>query len=170
MTHLKTLLLVLIFTFSATNISNAQSKVAHINTLELISQMPEAKTADEELKRLLSTYEAQMKSSLTDLQAKIKQYNAEAPSKTDEENAKRKVEVENIKKSIGEYDAQQQKDLEQKRANLFKPIREKIQNAINKVAKAQGIEYVLDSQLGGGVLVADGKNLLDDVKKELGIQ
>ena len=169
MKHLKPLLIVLILTLTSVNFSEAQTKVAHINTLELISQMPEAKSADDELKRMLTTYEAQMKSSLSDLQAKIKLYNAEAPSQTPEENEKRKQEVENIKKSIGEYDMQQQKDLEKKRATLFKPIREKIQNAINKVAKAQGIQYVIDSQQGGGVLVADGKNLLNDVKKELGI-
>ena len=40
--------------------------------------------------------------------------------------------------------------------------------AIKKVAKAQGFQYVLDSTIGSGVLVADGTDLLADVKKELG--
>jgi outer membrane protein len=52
---------------------------------------------------------------------------------------------------------------------LLKPITEKAKSAILKVARAQGIHYVLDSTQGGGVIMADGKNLLDDVKKELGI-
>ncbi len=38
----------------------------------------------------------------------------------------------------------------------------------DKVSKAQGYQYVLDSTQGGGVLVADGKDLLADVKTELG--
>lgn len=48
------------------------------------------------------------------------------------------------------------------------PILEKAQNAIQKVAKTQGFQYVLDATPGAGVLVADGKDLLADVKKELG--
>ena len=170
MTHFKTLLLVLIFTFSASNISIAQSKIAHINTLELLSQMPEAKAADAKLKTLIDAYKEQMQQSLSALQAKVNQYNAEQGSVTKQENDNRKKEVENIKKSIGEYDAQQQEDISKERAKLYKPIEDKVKAAINKVAKAQGIQYVLDSQQGSGVLVSDGKNLLDDVKKELGIQ
>jgi outer membrane protein len=40
--------------------------------------------------------------------------------------------------------------------------------AIEKVAAAQGIQYVMDSTQGGGVIVAKGKDLLPEVKKELG--
>ena len=39
---------------------------------------------------------------------------------------------------------------------------------LGPAARAQGFEYVLDSTQGGGVIMSDGKNLLDDVKKELG--
>ena len=52
--------------------------------------------------------------------------------------------------------------------DLIKPIMEKAQAAIQKVARAKGIQYVLDSTVGSGVLLADGVDLLADVKKELG--
>ena len=45
---------------------------------------------------------------------------------------------------------------------------EKAKKAVEKVAKAQGYQYVLDSATGGGVIFADGKDLFNDVKKELG--
>lgn len=41
---------------------------------------------------------------------------------------------------------------------------EKAQAAIKKVAKEKGFNYVLDSTTGSGVLVADGTDLLADVK------
>jgi outer membrane protein len=50
----------------------------------------------------------------------------------------------------------------------LKPITDKAKAAIQKVARAQGFEYVLDSTVGGGVILADGKDLMADVKKELG--
>jgi len=49
-----------------------------------------------------------------------------------------------------------------------KQIMEKAKKAVEKVAKAQGYQYVLDSATGGGVIFADGKDLFNDVKKELG--
>ena len=45
---------------------------------------------------------------------------------------------------------------------------EKAQKAIQKVAKAKGVNYVLDATTGSGVLFAEGIDLLADVKKELG--
>ncbi len=58
--------------------------------------------------------------------------------------------------------------MQNKEIDLLKPITEKAKTAILKVARAQGFQYVLDSTQGGGVIMSDGKNLLDDVKKELG--
>ena len=48
------------------------------------------------------------------------------------------------------------------------PITEKAKAAIEKVAASQGIDYVIDASPGGGLIVAKGKDLLPEVKKELG--
>jgi outer membrane protein len=76
------------------------------------------------------------------------------------------VEVDGIKQSIGQFQEQAQKDLEEKRFNMLKPITEKAKAAIEKVATAQGIEYVFEA---GGLIIAKGKNLMADVKAEMGI-
>jgi outer membrane protein len=47
---------------------------------------------------------------------------------------------------------------------MLKPITEKAKTAIEKVAAAQGIEYVFEA---GGLIVAKGKDLMFDVKAEL---
>ena len=73
---------------SATAFTNAQSKVAHINVQQLLSEMPEMKAAQAELKKLEETYGADIQSSLSELQNKYQQYENEAPSKTEEENQK----------------------------------------------------------------------------------
>ena len=98
----------------------------------------------------------------------MKLYESEATTKTDEENQKRLVEVQTMQQNIQQYQGQAQKDMQEKEVALLKPITEKAKAAILKVARAQGFAYVLDSTQGSGVLVADGKDLLADVKKELG--
>jgi len=168
MKHLKTLLLAAALIIGSTSFMNAQSKVAHINTQELIEAMPAMKSAKAELEKLAKTYETDIQTMLTELQNKGKQYDAEASTKTDEENQKRLVEVQGMEQSIRQYQAQAQQDLAKKEADLLKPIYEKAKAAIKKVAAAQGFDYVLDSMQGQGVLVASGTDLMAAVKAELG--
>ena len=146
----------------------AQSKVAHVNTQELVESMPEMQNAKSELEKLAKTYETDIQAMATELQNKIKQYDAESSTKTDEENGKRLQEVQGMEQSIRQYQAQAQQDLQKKELELLKPITEKAKNAILKVGNDQGFDYVLDSSQGQGVIMANGKDLLADIKSELG--
>ena len=148
--------------------AQAQSKVAHINTQELVESMPEMMSAKSELEKLANTYEIDIQAMATELQNKIKQYDAESSTKTDEENGKRLQEVQSMEQSIRQYQGQAQQDLQKKEIELLKPITEKAKAAILKVGNDQGFNYVLDSSQGQGVIMANGKDLLADVKAELG--
>jgi len=168
MKHLKKVAVAIVLFVAATGFVNAQSSVAHINVTELLSEMPEMKAAQAELKKLQETYKADIESSMTELRNKYTQYQSEASSKTKEENEKRAVELQGFERNIGEAQQAAQQELAKKQAELFQPISEKAMAAIEKVAAAQGIEYVMDSTQGGGLIVAKGKDLLPEVKQELG--
>jgi len=58
--------------------------------------------------------------------------------------------------------------LQKKQVELLGPITEKAKKAIEAVAAAQGLDYVMDATQGGGLIVAKGKDILPDVKKQLG--
>ena len=126
------------------------------------------KSAKSELEKLAKTYETDIQAMATELQNKITQYDAESSTKTDEENGKRLQEVQSMEQSIRQYQAQAQQDLQKKEFDLLRPITEKAKNAILKVGNAQGFDYILDSSQGQGVIMANGKDLLADVKAELG--
>lgn len=169
MKKMKTILVALAIFAGATSFVNAQSKVAHINVQELIEAMPEFKAAQTSIDKVQKTYDTEIKSMLKELDAKAKLYDSEAASKTDEENQKRVVEVQGMQDNIQAYRQQALQDLEKKKSDIFKPILEKVQTTIQKVGRAQGYQYVLDSTMGSGIILADGKDLMSDVKKELGI-
>lgn len=166
MKQFKTLLLATALCLATVSFTQAQSKVAHINTQELIASMPEAKTAQTEIETLGKTYQTDIEAAIKEYQDTVKQYDAEAKTKTDEENQKRMVELQEKQQRIGQFRQDAQKDLAEKEAELFKPIQEKAMKAINEVAKAQGYQYVLDRAT---LIVADGTDILADVKKNLGI-
>src|SRR5690606_25770133 len=115
------------------------------------------------------TYDADIQSMATEYHNKMKQYEAEAATKTDEENQKRVVEVQTMQQKIQQYQLQAQQEMQKKEIDLLRPINEKAKTAILKVARGQGFYYVLAATQGGGVIMDYGKILIDDVKKELGI-
>jgi len=169
MKQLKTILFATVLSLGVLGFAQAQSKVAHINSTDLIQAMPEMKSAQAQMEKLGKTYEADIKDMATQLDNKVKQYDSEAATQTNEQNSKRAQELQSMENNIRQYQAQAQRDLQQKELDLLQPITEKAKAAILKVARAQGYEYVLDSSQGNGVIMADGKDLLNDVKKELGI-
>lgn len=146
----------------------AQDKIAHIDVQQLISEMPEMQAAQAELKKLQDVYRADIESSMTELKNKYQQYQSEAGSKTADENKRRADELAGYERNIQQAEATAMKEMQKKQQELFQPISEKAQAAINKVASEQGFNYVIDASPGLGLLVANGKDLLPDVKKELG--
>lgn len=168
MKHIKLLLVatVLLLSFGA----SAQVKLGHINSDDLIAAMPETKSMQDELKKLGSTYDTEYKIQANALQAKYLKYGKEQETKTEEENALRQKEVQDLQQKLQTYAQTADKELQQKQMDLLKPILEKAQNAIQDVAKAKSIKYVFDSAPGKGLLVFDGEDLLAAVKVKLGIK
>lgn len=176
MKHFKTLAIAFVLLMSATTFATAQSKVAHIDVQKLMSEMPEMKAAQAQLKKLEQTYSADIQASLKELQTKAKPIKQKLMAfqnpnlnlvklSFSKENAE---ELQGMEANIQQARQSAGEELQKKQQELMGPILEKAQNAIQKVAKTQGFQYVLDATPGAGVLVADGKDLLADVKKELG--
>ncbi|UII80793.1 OmpH family outer membrane protein [Flagellimonas sp. CMM7] len=168
MKNVKKIAVALVLFVAATSFVNAQSKVAHINVQQLLSEMPEMKAAQAELKKLQETYRADIESSMTELKNKYTQYSNEATSKSEEENQKRAVELQGFEKNIQEAEQAAVQEMQKKQQELFAPISDKAKTAIEKVAAAQGFDYVVDASPGLSLIVAKGKDLLPSVKQELG--
>ncbi|MDH3698883.1 MAG: OmpH family outer membrane protein [Flavobacteriaceae bacterium] len=168
MKQIKKVAMALVFVFALTQFAQAQSKMAHINVTELLADMPDMKAAQAELKKLQETYRADIESSMTELKNKYQQYSNEAESQSEEENQKRAQELQGFEKNISDAQQAAQQELAKKQAELFEPISIKAKAAIEKVAAAQGFDYVVDASPGLGVIVAKGKDLLGEVKQELG--
>ena len=166
MKQLKTLAIAIVL-FIGTQVS-AQTKVAHIDVQALMTTMPEMKTAQDQMKKIQETYDKDYKNMVTEYQTKLQKYEQEAPTAGDALNETRSKEMQDMGSRIQQFEQTAKKELGQKELDLIKPIMEKAQKAIQKVAKAKGVNYVLDATTGSGVLFAEGIDLLADVKKELG--
>ncbi|MEZ4786425.1 MAG: OmpH family outer membrane protein [Flavobacterium haoranii] len=166
MKQLKTLVIALVMFVGAQ--ASAQSKVAHIDVQALMTNMPEMKAAQSQLDKIKENYDKEYKTMVQEYQTKMQKYEQEAPTAGEALNESRSKEMQEMGGRIQQFQQSVQTDLGKKEMELLKPIFEKAHKAIQKVAAAKGIDYVLDATTGGGVLVANGPDLLADVKKELG--
>ncbi len=170
MKKIKSLLIASMLFLGATSLTVAQSKTAHIDSQALISSMPEMKAAQSQLEKLTKTYQADLQTMATEFENKRKQYEAEASTKTDDVNGQRAQEIQGMQLNIRKYEQTAQQEMAKRQEALLRPVLEKARIAIQKVARAKGYQYVLDSSIDNtSVILADGPNLLNDVKKELGM-
>lgn len=170
MKQLKSLLIAALLFAGISQTAQAQAKVAHINVGDLMAAMPDMKAANAQLEKLTKTYDTEYNTMVDEFRKKVAQYEKEASTVTEPVNETRSKEVQDMQKRIQDYQQNATKELQEKQEGIYKPILEKSRAAIQKVAKAKGYQYVLDSSTGSGVLLADGPDLLADVKKELGFQ
>ncbi len=166
MRHLKLVLAALLIWLGTTN-TNAQ-KMAHIDVQKIMSEMPEFKAGQAELKKLYATYQKEFKEMQDAYQAKLKKYQDEAKSVSEQENQKRVKELMDMEKNIAKAQQDIQQEAQKKEADLMKPIQEKLMKAIKDAAKEKGYDYVFDSSGPTNLIVANGPDLYNAVKAKLG--
>ncbi|MEO0058445.1 MAG: hypothetical protein RLZZ312_92 [Bacteroidota bacterium] len=165
MKNLKSLLIATVLFLGGSQVATAQAKVAHVDVDELMSKYPAMMDAEKQMQTLSKTYQNDYATSLKEYQEKMKKYESESGTVGDKVNGERQKEMLEMEKNIQQYGQTAQKEIEIKQGDLLKPIQEKVKLAIQKVGKAKGFQYILDSR---GLLMADGPNITADIKKELG--
>lgn len=177
MKKIKTLLLAFALFIGGITITNAQSKLAHVDTQEIIKTYPAFISAQAQAEKAGNTAaqatanasKAQFEDMVKTYDKKAQEYGAQANTQTKEVNQARQAELEQMKTAI--YQEEQriqgeiQKSAQEAQFNIMSPLQQKIKEAIDKVAKTLGYDYVLEKTT---LIVANGKDITAEVKKELG--
>ena len=166
---IKLLVLMAVMSFGF-NEASAQVKMGHIDVNLLISLMPEAKKANSQLETMSKGFESDYQKMVTEFQNLQQKYQNEASQQSEAMNQTRAKELQDKAARIQSFQETAQKELGAKQEELFAPIFKKAQDAIDAVAKEKGLNYVVNASLG--VLVYDdgSLNIIEPVKKKLGIQ
>ncbi|MDG1172177.1 MAG: OmpH family outer membrane protein [Polaribacter sp.] len=167
MKNFKTLLLVAVFTLGLGTIANAQ-KVGHIDFEKLVAEMPETKTLKLDMEKLGKTYQDEILGMEKELESTRKKYIAESNTQTQGTNDKRAQELQAQNAKVEQARRFAYQDMQKKQNDGLQPIIEKAQKAIDEVAAAKGVLYVLDASVGKGLLVKKGQDIFNAVKAKLG--
>ena len=157
--------------FVMSGVANAQVKIAHVNTAEILDAMPDKAKAEKDLEKYYGELQSQLETMAKEYQTKMQDYEANQATMSNLVKQSKEKEIIDLQTRIQQFQANAENEFESKRAELLKPILDKIQTAINSVGKEKGYTYVLDLATGAAVFVADDAiNATNDVKAKLGIK
>tara|TARA_A100001234_G_scaffold57063_1_gene48953 strand:+ start:836 stop:1336 length:501 start_codon:yes stop_codon:yes gene_type:complete len=166
MKQIKILFAIFLFAISFTTF--AQSKVAHVNSAEIVALMPATIAADEEIKKAEETYQKEIEGMRQDLINKEQKYASEQDTVSPELNQTRMAELQDQLQRVQAYINEIQQELQRKRMELMQPISEDYTEAVNTVAERLGFDYVFENNQQV-LLVAKGTDITEEVKKHLGL-
>lgn len=155
--------------------ANAQNvKIGYASTSYIVSQMPEAKSIQSELQSFQKQLSNKINATMTGFQQQLQQYEQSAATMTEEARAKKEEELNQLQQQIQRDQQEAQLQLQQKEQELFAPVFDKIQDAIDKVAKANNYTHIFSPDVAGNPVLIyvqneEEANISNMVLKELGI-
>ena len=139
--------------FVMSGVANAQVKIAHVNTAEILDAMPEKTKAEKDLEKYYGELQSQLQAMAKEYQTKMQDYEANQATMSNLVKQSKEKEIVDLQTRIQQFQASAEQEFEGKRAELLSPMLEKIQNAINAVGKEKGYTYILDLATGATVYV-----------------
>ncbi len=166
-------LLFLLGMFSAVSGKAQRLSLAYVDSDYILSRMPEYQSAQQQLNESAVQWEKDALDMETALLQMQRDYSAEEILLTGEQRKERKNAIEQQEKKLISYREEKfgmEGALFKKRAQLVKPIQDKMFDAVQNVAKAQGLDYIFDKASGVQMLYANPRHdKTFEVMEELGI-
>ena len=166
----KTLVLTFVLLLTIASTSFAQ-KFGYLNSVALISELAEVRQADSDLKAFQTQLTKRGQEMVQELQAKATDLERKKEQGTispkDYQTQATKLQEEEA--AIGAYEKQVYDDLAKKREELYKPILERVNAAMQAVAKENGYLLVFDTSTNVLLYADEALDVTNLVKAKLGL-
>lgn len=166
------ILTLIVASLSFAQAQNAALKIGYTNIDYILSMMPESKQIEADYTAYEKQLTNQLQAKVQDFQTKGAEYQQNYDKMIPEVRADKENELRNLQTSIEKFQRDADASLQKKRADLLNPAYEKIQLAIDDVAKENGFTHVFSSDIGGMPVLlyaADSDDISDLVLKKLGV-
>ena len=145
-----------------------ESKIAIVNTQEVIQAMPEFATMQKQMADMEAKYKNEMQVMQDEYNKKYSDFVEQQDSLTENIKMRRMQELQDMEQRTQNFIQISQQDFQKKQGELFTPIQDKLKNAIKAVGDEKGYTYILDPQ----IVLYQGNTAVDAtqfVKAKLGI-
>lgn len=149
-------------------------KYACVNTDYILRNMPDYAQAQQRIDKYVTDWQREIEGKMQELETLRQSYQQEAYLLPENLKNRRKQEIKTRDQEI--RDLQRQRfaadgDLDKKRAELLKPIQDRIYTTIERIAQEKGYAFVFDKAGGSTLLFASDKyDITDQVLQTLGVK
>ena len=146
-------------------------KFARIDVQEIVMAMPEFEEAQKNLEAFGKDLNEQMEQIQVEFNNKLADFQKNQATMAASVKQMRQQELEQLQQRFSEFQQIAQQDFQKKQAELIEPVQKKAQEAVNKVAKANGYIVVFDVSVPSLAYIDEAQttDIAPLVKKELGI-
>jgi len=168
--------LLVLFVFAATPVASslAQAKIAFVDSEYIYGQYPEFATTQQQLDRLATQWTEDLQERQRAVDALFQEYESRELLYTQDERQRKREEIMQAEEELNSRRMQYfgpEGELYRQQEQMLRPIQEKVLEAIERIATAEGYDYVFDRGGEFLFLFADEKhNISNDVLEELGIE
>lgn len=159
------------FLFIGTGSASAQ-KFGYLNSQELLAAMPETDSVQKKVMDLGKELEEQFTVMRTEYTNKAQDLANNLNTMSETVRKQKEKDLFDLQTRLEEFQQSAQQEIQSKQIEWLKPVIDKAQEAISKVAKEQGLTAVFD--LSSNALVYQNEaqmvNMLPLVKQSLGIK
>jgi outer membrane protein len=148
-------------------------KFGHIDLQGLIQVMPERAVAEEQFNKFQTELEGLLSNMQKELTTLYEEYEKLGATASDLVKNAKAQDIQDKNARIQNFNTSANQQLQAKQTELLNPVFEKAKNAIEAVAKEQGLLYVFDVSGQLGVVLYksnESKDILPLVKVKLGIK
>ncbi|MDY3338099.1 OmpH family outer membrane protein [Riemerella anatipestifer] len=153
--------------FVSMGVAKAQ-KIATVDVEAILSMMPEKKKADEQLLSVFKAKQVEIQKQAQAWQEEVAAYQKAAATMTEAQRTAKEGELQKKQQNIQQMSEAAQKDYTEKQQAAYAPIDKKFMEATEKAAKANGWDFIFDSNTMG-LIYKGGADATAAVKKELGL-
>jgi outer membrane protein len=164
--------LIIAISIMLATVTGYAQKFAYIDTEYILNNIPEYKSAQDQLDRLSEGWQKEVEGMYADVDKMYKDYQAEKVLLTEEMKKKKEDEIVKREKEVKDLQKKyfgQDGSLFKKREELVKPIQEKVYKAVRELAVEGGYAMIFDSSAGASMLYTDPKfDKSDAILQKLG--
>ncbi len=146
-------------------------KFGHVTSEVLLQAMPEYDSAQLELEELRQHYTLELERIQVEINKKIEEFNQAETSMSELINEAKASEIQELQMRLQNYNQTAQQDLQQQGMLVMQPVMDKAREAIDEVARENGLLYVFDLSQGNPIYTSEESlDMIPLVRAKLGIQ
>ena len=152
--------------------AQTKGKIGYCNVDYVLAYLPDTKQAESSLKTYKTQLDNQLQGKIKDFQARYQAYEKGQSTMPPAIKADKEKELQDLNAQIEAFSQNAEVDLQKKQVALMQPVFDKINKAIENVAKENGYAYVLNANSGGVSIVLyapEENNVSNLVLKKMGV-